>query len=141
MDISGGNVGKARPVSREFIESDKPTIILYHAVWCHFCKEFMATWNDLKEKLKDIAKFKDYEESEMEQLDPPPVGIEGFPTIVKKVGKKEYIYEGDRTYDALKQWIEKGTAQSGGGVKSEEYYKMKYYKYKTKYLNLVNQLS
>ena len=52
MDVSYG--GKANPwkskrkekMSREFIESNKPIITLYHAVWCVHCKDFIPKWEE-----------------------------------------------------------------------------------------------
>lgn len=117
-------------------------ITLYHAEWCGHCVKFMPVWNELVKKIKsdklDIETVK-FEENNIPEEDREKV--EGYPTIIINHGNKEYPYEGKRTIEALLGIF----GQVGGSKKvkvskSDEHYKVKYMKYKAKYMELRNTL-
>ncbi len=136
-------------------------IYLYYANWCGHCVQFKPEWEKIKaeiDKAKKEGKMITYEEYEdgankdvMERE-----GIGGYPTIrIKKNGEmKEYT--GPRNakvileilFDKSEQQTgdDSGFKQCGGGKleKSKRYndreYKIKYLKYKAKYLKLHSNL-
>ncbi|QKF94309.1 thioredoxin [Fadolivirus algeromassiliense] len=136
----------------------EPRVILYFADWCGHCKKFKPEWNKLKIELKNMnisfAEYKDGTDDAVIQS----AGIRGFPTI--RIDGKEY--NGDRSIDAILSYLtsdKKGELdmkyqQCGGGArfgfspismrggkgKSDEYYKIKYLKYKAKYMKLRSEL-
>ena len=89
-------------------EEDKCVLVLFHADWCGHCKNFMPTWNKAKTSLQssDVV-LKDFEaETNKEVMKENEVS--SFPTLkfFKKNG--EIVeYEGDRTLEALEEFIEK----------------------------------
>lgn len=127
-------------------------VILYHANWCGHCKKFLPIWEELKQNFKNI-KFTDFEESKDEKI-MEEENITGYPTI--KIDGK--VYEGSRDYDSLAAIMEgktpqknmSGPNQCGGAcsisyrkknIKDEdEYYKIKYLKYKAKYMQKRDEL-
>lgn len=89
-------------------EEDKCVLVLFHADWCGHCKNFMPIWNKAKTSLQssDVV-LKDFEaETNKEVMKENEVS--SFPTLkfFKKNG--EIVeYEGDRTLEALEEFIEK----------------------------------
>lgn len=125
-------------------ESSDITITLYSAEWCSACKAFKEEW----EKLEGLAKKHniktvDIESEVLQKLVKEYADkgktyddydlITGFPTIIIKVGNDKTKYEGDRTADAIIK-AAKGNIQSGGSINTN--YKLKYLKYKAKYMEL-----
>lgn len=137
----------------------KARVILYSAPWCGHCISFKPEWEKLTEKLKNESiSFQHYEEgkdnAEIEQAK-----VKGYPTIM--IDDKEY--NGLRTVDAIMAFVKgdnKGSdkmggkykqcggakqgfslrAQGGGRAKNDEYYKIKYLKYKAKYMKVRSEL-
>ena len=134
---------------------------------CDFCKQFLPEWEKLKHKIdtNDLKGIKYYEFNH-EELKVNEraikiqrhVKIEGFPTIVLKIGDIYHNYNGDRTVydivnfikdkikentklqlqvvDMLEEKIielkkEKVSLRQSGGKKTN--YKKKYHKYKELY--------
>lgn len=94
----------------------KPVVItLYHAEWCHYCKDFMPTWNAMKAQIGGHTKcnknieLKEFEDSEINSLSVAEKSIngakiEGYPTIKIQIDKsgggknyKEYHFDGNRS--------------------------------------------
>ena len=132
-------------------------IILYHASWCGYCIKFMREWNKFVKQTKYEAEaIEDQNISEEERET-----LTGFPTIRIIIDGIKYNYEGERTVKDLNEAIEtkkglvpankveeesegqkgegqKGEGQTGGRQdENSDYYKMKYLKYKAKYLKLM----
>jgi hypothetical protein len=123
-------------------------LILYHTSNCGHCKAFeeSGVWEELKNKFKDIE-FIALKDKDV------PEDITGVPTIKIFKVSEEKEYSGARTKEAISKWIsdfkegkvkdsknkqdsesESLEEQCGGGSNKEEFYKMKYYKYKAKYI-------
>lgn len=126
-----------------------------------------SEWCKLKKILDKVGiKHEQYEASEPEV----PDDIDGFPTIrIYKTSEDSIDYEGDRTakdiltfikdiqsgkIQIIKEVSKKGSKEGSkesdsesldefkqcGGGNREEYYKMKYFKYKAKYIYLRSTL-
>jgi len=116
-------------------------ISLYYADWCGHCKTFKPEWEALKTTLDDMGvSHKEYE-SDANPKEVEAKGIKGFPTILIKKDKKEYVYTGPREAPSI--LYEMGVLddlQLGGrrknANKGESPYKGKYEKYKAKYMSL-----
>lgn len=114
-------------------------VSLYYADWCGHCQRFKPEWNKLKPLIKEKygGSCKEYEQ----KTDPEIMktkDIKGFPTIVVRIGDREMEYEGKRDMDQILNFIDRqlnGCGQTGGGM-SNSYYKLKYLKYKAKYMKL-----
>lgn len=134
---------------------------------CGWCKKFLPEWESLKQKIdsNELKGFKHYEfeRSELKVNERAikiqrHVELEGFPTIVLKIGDKYCKYDGERTkydiinfikdkikentklqlevIDILEEKLiefkkEKTTVKQSGGKKIN--YKKKYHKYKELY--------
>ena len=141
-------------------EKSNIKVVLYHLEGCPPCRRFIegvkeekggSEWDKLKKLLDKVGiKYEQYEASEPQV----PDDVTGFPTIrIFKTSNDFIDYEGDRTakdilafikdlQDGKQQMTREGRGDSesveeefkqcGGGNK-EEYYKMKYYKYKAKF--------
>ena len=84
--------------------------VLFYAPWCGHCKAQHPIYEELAKAYKDdkevlIAKI-DATANEVEGIN-----IRGFPTLkffkAGGDGKSEVDYEGDRTLEALKEFVEK----------------------------------
>jgi len=129
------------------MSSDKVRVDLYHATWCGHCVQFQPEWEKLKKQLDNKyggGCWREFEASADKKII-QQAGVHGFPTIRINVGSKEEDYNGNRTASAIMNYIEDTRSgknrssdtkfkQCGGG--SNNYYKMKYLKYKAKYMEL-----
>ena len=129
--------------------SENITITLYKADWCGHCKRFVPEWEKLKkaaEKIPNLTvKTCDDKNNADEIAQLKSKGLfKGFPTIIITRGTDEE-YDGPRTASDIleKLGFKEELTQNGGnnkippqcgGSKDNQYYKMKYLKYKAKYM-------
>lgn len=114
-------------------------ITLYHWNQCGHCVNFLPVWQKLGSKLDKMGiGHKDYEyTSNAEVIE--QAGINAFPTLVINKNGNEYEYRGERSERAI---LSELAGQNGGyrGTSDDDfnndYFKMKYRKYKTKYYKL-----
>ena len=75
--------------------SDKTEIYLFKAEWCPHCTAFKPVWNKLQSALKNKYTFitldADTDKKKIEEWK-----INGFPTIIKRVGNNAVEYSGPR---------------------------------------------
>lgn len=139
--------------------SDKITVKLFSAKWCHFCKDFSPTWDILQKnnghnELLKIVNFETYEETERKNdynIDNAfeNYEIKSYPTIIIEKDGKYITYTGSRDKETLKNYFIKianegidnykkdDVEQKGGSIN----YKYKYEKYKSKYEALKKKYS
>ncbi|MBW0533190.1 hypothetical protein O181_072905 [Austropuccinia psidii MF-1] len=108
-----------------FGDSNKKDVFIeFYAPWCGHCKRLKPIWDNLANSFKDsndkvlITKF------DATENDVPPssgIAVHGFPTLkFKKAGSKEFMdYEGDRTLDALIEFVEENSVNQVKAVKVE----------------------
>ena len=89
----------------ESFQDNAPEVVLFYAMWCPHCKALMPEWNKLEKQMQgsnvDVKKVdceKNPEEAKKNNVD-------GFPTILLFKDGKSVPYEGDRTADAIKDFI------------------------------------
>lgn len=90
--------------TEEGFNKNKPSIILYYAPWCGHCKKMMPEWEKLTAKMNsviNVLKVNCDEEAEKAQQE----GIQSFPTIIMYKDNKKIAYKGERTVQALEQFI------------------------------------
>ena len=83
-----------------------PEIYLFKATWCGHCKQFTPIWDALQNDadLKSKYTFKTIDADKDKQVI-KDWKIEGFPTIIKKDGTNAIEYVGERTADAVKNFL------------------------------------
>lgn len=133
--------------------SNNVRVDLYHANWCGHCVQFQPEWEKLKRQLE--AKYgkgtwREYEES-ANKMEIEQARVKGYPTIRISGGSTEKDYIGERTADAIMNYVDKMLTgksdnkgemkykQCGGGRNQSNYYEAKYLKYKAKYMKLKSQ--
>ncbi len=84
--------------------SNMNSIYLFKAEWCGHCQGFKPTWNKLKEEMKSKINFVTYD-SEKNSKEIKEYNIEGFPTLIMKVGNKAIEYVGPRDEQSVKDFI------------------------------------
>lgn len=147
------------------MSESKPRVILYYANWCNHCHSLYDAeqnkeleWNKLQKMLKkegiSYAEFEETKDSAVMEKE----NVDGYPTI--RIDGKDY--NGERTADAIIEYIKsdkKGgldakfkqcgggrqygftpRIKGGGSSKTDAYYKVKYLKYKAKYMKLRSEI-
>lgn len=103
-------------------------IILLHATWCYWCKQFRPEWDKFVKGQKDNENLMvvEIEADQLERIKQKTtelydliVGNEsiGFPCVVLFAKGQRYTYEGERTETALKSHLNNvinDKKQSGG---------------------------
>ena len=116
-------------------KGNKIIVCKIYANWCGHCQSLKPVWAELKNIMsanKNVSMI-EIEESEMKDkigklrnICKKDIDVNGFPTIVKICGKAnpEY-YQGERSVDALREWISKPTAKTiqGGSRRNKTHIK------------------
>ena len=90
---------------------NKPSISLYFAKWCGHCVNFKPTWEQIKNELNnsniDVNTIDCSGDSPHTSINETPNGtqLEGFPTIILSINKKDIIYNGERSKMAVISFI------------------------------------
>lgn len=91
-------------------------IVLLHATWCHWCKQFKPEWNKFAQEYKATSKIAvvEVEHSALELLKDKHTGVYqklvgndniGFPTVLLFKNGQKFTYKGDRTSQSLKEHL------------------------------------
>ncbi len=80
------------------------SIYLFKAEWCGHCQGFKPTWEKLKNEMETKIKFVTFD-SEKNAKEIKEYNIEGFPTLIMKVGNKAIEYVGPRDEQSIKDFI------------------------------------
>jgi len=100
----------------------KDVFVKYYAPWCGHCKKLAPIWEELGTAFKDnadivIAKF-DATANEAEGVE-----VRGYPTLIfyPKDKKEGVNFDGDRTLEPLKKWLEENSPvlKAGGAAHDE----------------------
>ena len=88
-------------------DDDDVTITFYHMEGCGWCKKAEPEW----EKCTKMAPSKNVKTAkvssdEISRDDMQKLGINGFPTFVVTYGNKDIKYDGDRTADAMFNYVD-----------------------------------
>jgi len=99
----------------------KDVLVKYYAPWCGHCKKLAPIWEELGEAYKDnknlvIAKF-DATANEAEGVE-----VRGYPTLIfyPKDNKAGVNFDGDRTLEPIKKWLEENSPVLKAGAHTEE---------------------
>lgn len=99
-----------QPTSTNTTTEPKHNLILYYAMWCGNCKNFIPTWSQFDEwaktNLKNVrvssVRCEDGNEATCSQK-----GIQGYPTVMLYLKDgSERMFEGPRTVEGLKKFID-----------------------------------
>jgi len=99
----------------------KDVFVKYYAPWCGHCKKLAPIWDELGAAYKDnanlvIAKF-DATANEAEGVE-----VRGYPTLIfyPKDNKAGVNFDGDRTLEPLKKWLEENSPVLKAGAHTDE---------------------
>ena len=80
-------------------------IVLYYVPWCPHCKNVMPEWNKLEKEAEKTGVEVEKVDCEEKPEEAQKQDVEGFPTIILFKNGKVVNYEGERTSEALKEFI------------------------------------
>ena len=83
---------------------NKPSLILFYANWCGYCKEFMPIWDKFKNKINT----KEYNIVEIESANSFTQKINklnGYPTLFYIYGDNIIEYKDDRNVKSLVKFL------------------------------------
>tara|TARA_B110001450_G_scaffold255052_1_gene281673 strand:+ start:206 stop:649 length:444 start_codon:yes stop_codon:yes gene_type:complete len=83
---------------------------LYFASWCGWSKKFLPEWEKLEETEKRVTLTKyTCDGDDKEKCDDPKANIKGYPSMRfhKEEGDDGVEYDGERTAEAISEWITK----------------------------------
>jgi len=84
--------------------NEKKQIYLFKAEWCGHCRGFKPIWEKIKDDLKNKYDFVTVDADKDKNLI-DKWNIQGFPTIIKKVGDNAKEYVGERDEQSVKTFI------------------------------------
>jgi|GEM_PF-2052335 len=86
-------------------ESGKSVLVKYYAPWCGHCKKMAPDYEKLGEAFKDhetiVVADMDSTENEIASVE-----VQGFPTLKFWVGGEPTDFEGERTFDGMKAFLD-----------------------------------
>jgi len=90
-------------------------LVNFMALWCRYSKKLKPEWKKLADNLKadksyavTLAKVEAYDEKKLAEQ----YGVEGFPTIKMFIKGTPYDYNGERTQEALQEFVDRMTKRS-----------------------------
>lgn len=86
--------------------ANKNTLYLFKAEWCGHCTALKSLWNELKNdnELKKKINFVEYD-ADKNPKEVKEAKIQGYPTLILTKNNKSIEYEGARTIESLKEFI------------------------------------
>ena len=87
--------------------SKTPKFVNFNTTWCYWSKKLQPTWKNLEDEMngKDIEILDIKCDLEQNKDLCERYGIEGYPSIKLIQGNKIYTYDGDRSFDDMKAFI------------------------------------
>ena len=79
-------------------------IFLFKANWCGHCNGFKPTWDKLSKEFDSKYKFRTIDADNNRDII-KSWNIQGFPTIIKKVGNNATEYVGSRDEQSVREFI------------------------------------
>lgn len=98
------------------VNASQSEATLFYAPWCPHCESMMPEWESLGDKVGSVKLTKVNADENQELASKH--GVQGFPTIIHfKQGMENgngEVYEGERSADAMRNWISaKGAVSTG----------------------------
>jgi len=85
---------------------NKHKLVLYYTNWCGWSQKFLPTWDELKNRVKNV----DFVAIDCEANKDQCQNVPGFPYLVlEKVSSNKVQYKGDRSMEDLIEFIQKNT--------------------------------
>ena len=98
--------------SVEGFDDGSSTLRIFHVDWCPHCKDAVPEFEKLAESNKTVkGKEVEYvkvnpEETEQNKELASKFGVDGYPTIILTTGGKDITFQGERTAEGMKQFLE-----------------------------------
>lgn len=92
-------------VKENFINGEKPKIVLYFTTWCPHCKAFMSEWNKVTVAAASLGVSAVSIDGDKSKKLVAKKNIDGFPTIRLEKDGKEIEYDGPRTADGVINFV------------------------------------
>ena len=103
--LSNSNMEVSEEVSESF-QNGSPKIVLYYVPWCPHCKNMMPEWNKLEQSMNGSQTNVNKVNCEENPEEAKKNNVDGFPTIILFKDGKSIPYEGDRSAEAIKDFVE-----------------------------------
>ena len=97
---------EAAEEAAEAFQNGGPKIVLFYVPWCPHCKNMMPEWNKLEQSMNGTQTVVNKVNCEENPEEAKNNNVDGFPTIILFKDGKSIPYEGDRSAEAIKSFIE-----------------------------------
>ena len=107
--LNNADMESSEEVAEEVAESfqnGSPKIVLYYVPWCPHCKNMMPEWNKLEQSMNGSQTNVNKVNCEENPEEAKKNNVDGFPTIILFKDGKSIPYEGDRSAEAIKDFVE-----------------------------------
>lgn len=98
---------KLRNPFREHFDANATRLVAYTVNWCGFCREIKGNaWPKLEAAYKGTDVSVENIDAEEHADEAKAAGVSGYPTIVLYKDGAMKTYEGERTFEAIKAWVD-----------------------------------
>jgi len=120
---------KSKTIKKQH-NTPRAVVGLVHANWCGHCQHLMPEWNKMENNIKNDPKLNtkcnivkiesenvNNELPKYENMINEKIPVEGYPTIFLIKNKQIEKYGGERTAEALREWVASSVNPQKGGKK------------------------
>jgi len=125
LNVYAQEVKELKEDYSDYISENEVVFVKYFAPWCGHCKKLKPIYEQLAKSMSNKLKFAEVNCEDFREICDNEM-VEGFPTLkIFRKGKSPKLYSGERSEEAMKNWIEKQLTSPLKQVEESEIEKLK----------------